>query len=106
MATITAEIIFDQLNRLPFSEQSQFFKLIAARAFNKKREYYSHEEVFSDLKNATFTSNEAAEYLEISMSTFRRLIKTGKLTTINHIGRSQLFSLDDLRAYKKVRLAK
>jgi excisionase family DNA binding protein len=106
MSTITAETIFNQLSKLSFSEQNHFFKLIASRVFNTKKEHYSHEEVFSDIKNATFTSHEAAEYLEISMATFRRLIKARKLVAINQIGRSQIFSLDDLRSYKKVRKAR
>jgi excisionase family DNA binding protein len=63
----------------------------------------SYEEVFGDLKDAEFTSAEAAQYLEISMSTLRRLVRDGKLSVSSEVGRSQLFATGKLRAFKRLR---
>jgi len=61
---------------------------------------YTHEEVFGHLQTATFSAEEAAEYLEISMPTFRRYVQSGKIKPIELIGRSQLFAAADLRKLK------
>lgn len=97
----TAESVFDQVKSMPVSERNKFFSLIASRAFEEEKDQYTHEEVFGNLKGATFTSSEAALYLEISMSTLRRLVKSKVIQPIETVGRSQIFALKDLRSYKK-----
>ena len=62
---------------------------------------YSHEEVFGHLRNATFSADEAAEFLEISIPTLRRYVQAGKLKPSTVIGRSQLFSTTDLKLLKQ-----
>jgi excisionase family DNA binding protein len=60
----------------------------------------NHEQVFGHLRNVTFSAEEAAEFLEISMPTFRRYVQSGKLKPTELIGRSQLFATADLRKFK------
>jgi hypothetical protein len=62
---------------------------------------YSHEKVFGHLRNATFSADEAAEFLEISIPTLRRYVQAGKLKPSTVIGRSQLFSSTDLKLLKQ-----
>jgi excisionase family DNA binding protein len=52
----------------------------------------SHEQVFGHLRDETFSAEEAAEYLEISIPTLRRYVQSGRLKPSNTIGRSQIFS--------------
>ena len=61
----------------------------------------SHEQLFGHLAGDEFTAQEAAEYLEVSMPTFRRYVQAGRITPNTTVGRSQLFSTDALRAFKK-----
>ncbi|MEI7867615.1 MAG: helix-turn-helix domain-containing protein [Candidatus Methylumidiphilus sp.] len=61
----------------------------------------SHEELFGDLKEAYFTASEAADYLEVSMATFRRYLRDGKLIASTRVGNNPLFLLDDLRQFKQ-----
>ena len=67
----------------------------------KQMRALNHEQVFGHLRNATFTSEEAAEFLEISMPTFRRYVQSGKIKPKELIGRSQLFGTIDLRKLKQ-----
>ena len=61
----------------------------------------SHEEIFGDLQEAYFMASEAADYLEVSMATFRRYLRDGKLRASNRVGNNQLFLLDNLRQFKQ-----
>lgn len=38
---------------------------------------FSHEQLFGHLAEAEFTATEAAEYLEVSIPTFRRYVQGG-----------------------------
>ena len=96
---LSAEDIFDQVQQMPTKERVKFFALIATNAFQKVD--FSHEEVFGHLKSASLTAEEAAEYLEVSMPTFRRYVQSGKLKPKHTIGRSQLFASSDLRKLKQ-----
>jgi hypothetical protein len=62
---------------------------------------YSHERVFGHLKNATFSEDEAKEFLEISLSNLRHHVQAGKLKPSASIGRSQLFLSSDLKLLKQ-----
>jgi excisionase family DNA binding protein len=48
-----------------------------------------------------FSAEEAAEFLEVSLSTLRRYVQSGKLKPSAVIGRSQLFSTSDLKLLKQ-----
>ncbi|MDO9213233.1 MAG: helix-turn-helix domain-containing protein [Methylococcales bacterium] len=67
----------------------------------EEQENFSHQQVFGDLENALFTATEAAEYLEVSIATFRRYLKTQKITAESGIGSTHLYSLNSLREFKK-----
>lgn len=95
----TAEQIFNELQIIPVSEQEKFFHLLARKAFGDN-ENTSHEELFGDLEGDLFTAKEATEYLETSPATFRRYIRDGKITASKEVGRSHLYSLEDLRELK------
>ena len=99
MNTLTAEQVFSDLQKLPPVEQQQFFVLLA-KAFTNE-DNLSHQQVFGHLDGDLFTASEAADYLEISMATFRRYLKAGKLTAKSEVGASHLYALDDLRQFKK-----
>jgi excisionase family DNA binding protein len=62
---------------------------------------YTQEQVFGHLRNTTFSSEEAPEFLEISLPTLRRYVQAGRLKPTSVIGRSQLFSSADLRLLKQ-----
>jgi excisionase family DNA binding protein len=62
---------------------------------------YSHKQVFGHLRNATFSAEEAAEFLEVSLPTLRRYVQGGRLKPTSIIGRSQLFSSADLKLLKQ-----
>jgi excisionase family DNA binding protein len=96
---MTAEDLFAQVQKMPAKERIKFFSLIAINVF--KDADYTHEQVFGHLRNAAFSAEEAAEFLEISIPTLRRYVQTGKLKPSTMIGRSQLFSSTDLRLLKQ-----
>lgn len=103
MNIMTAEELMKTLGKMPAQERLKFFALVGQQAF--RDENLSHEEVFGHLAHDDFTAAEAAEYLEVSMATFRRFVHDGKLTAHAEVGRSQLFAVADLKAFKRQRQA-
>ena len=99
MNTITAKNIFSDLQKASPSERQKFFNFLAEKAFSNEGDC-SHEELFGDLRDAYFTASEAIEYLEISMATFRRYVRDGKVSASTEVGNNHLFLLDDLRKLK------
>lgn len=97
--TMTAEDLFAQVQKMSAKERIKFFSLIAINAF--KETEYTHEQVFGHLRNATFSAEEAAAFLEISIPTLRRYVQAGRLKPVTMIGRSQLFSSSDLKLFKQ-----
>jgi excisionase family DNA binding protein len=95
---MTAEDVFAQVKQMAAKERIKFFSLIAINAFQEND--LTHDQVFGHLKKDAFSAEESAEYLEISIPTFRRLVQSGKLKPTRVIGRSQLFSTEDLRKFK------
>lgn len=65
------------------------------------KEKYAHGDVFGHLKETHFSAQEAADYLEVSMSTFRRYVQSGKVIPAEIVGRSQRFFSGDLQKFKK-----
>jgi len=94
-----AEEVFSQIQRMPENERLKFFSLVAKNAF--QADSFSHNDLFGHLKDERFSAQEAAEYLEVSMPTFRRYVQSGKVIPAEIVGRSQLFSCGDLQKFKK-----
>lgn len=97
---MTAENLYDNLRHMAQAERQKFFEILASNAF--RGEDMSHEQLFGHLASDEFTAQEAAEYLEVSMSTFRRITTSGKLAPRSIVGRNQMFAVPDLKAFKKV----
>lgn len=85
------------------AEGQKFFSLLATKAFAEKD--LSHNELFGHLSEDYFTGEEASDYLEVSMSTFRRYVQDGRIQARSSVGRSQLFAVSDLKSFKKARKA-
>ena len=96
-----AEDLLSEMKMMPSAERGRFFALLGMKLFQE--ENLTHEEVFGHLANAEFTAREAAEYLEVAMATFRRYVQTGRLKPSRVVGRSQMFSAPDLKAFKRSR---
>jgi excisionase family DNA binding protein len=91
--------VFQVFRKLPTEERVKFYALLGETAV--RDENFSHEDVFGDLAGDEFTSAEAAEYLDVSMSTFRRYVRDGKLRASSEMGRNQLFATETLKAFKR-----
>ena len=94
-----AEEVFSQVQHMPENERLKFFLLVAKNAF--QADSFSHSDVFGHLKDERFSAQEAAQYLEVSMPTFRRYVQSGKIMPAEIVGRSQLFFSGDLRKFKQ-----
>lgn len=96
---MTAEELYRDLKQMPTTERQKFFVILSANAF--PGDDMTHEQVFGHLTGDNFTAQEAAEYLEVSMSTFRRFVASNKLNSSSTVGRNKMFPVDDLKAFKK-----
>lgn len=101
MNHLTAQTLYLEFRKLPRSERAKFYALLAEGDMADANA--SHEQVFGHLAGEEFSASDAAEYLEVSMSTFRRFVADGKLRASGEIGRSQLFSTKDLKSFKRSR---
>jgi len=98
---LTAQDLFSEMRRMPATERAKFFLLLSTNAF--RDDDFSHEQVFGHLAREPLSAADAAEYLEISLPTLRRYVQAGKLIPSHVVGRNQMFSANDLRAYKRNR---
>ena len=98
---LTAQDLFSEMRRMPATERAKFFLLLSTNAF--RDDDFSHEQVFGHLARESLSAAEAAEYLEISLPTLRRYVQAKKLIPSHVVGRNQMFSANDLRAYKRNR---
>lgn len=96
---LTAEDLYQDLRQMPPAERQKFFVILSSNAF--RGEDLSHEQLFGHLAGDEFTAQEATEYLEVSMSTFRRIVASGKLAPTATVGRNQMFSVPALKAFKR-----
>jgi excisionase family DNA binding protein len=98
---LTAQDIFSEMKRMPSTERIKFFSLLANQAFQD--DDFTHEQVFGHLQHEPLSAGEAAKYLEVSLPTLRRYVQAGKLRPCHTVGRNQMFSAEDIRAYKRSR---
>ncbi|WP_231881363.1 helix-turn-helix domain-containing protein [Cupriavidus necator] len=103
MTIMTAEDLMKPSARCPRRSASSFSRRWASR-LSRTRTSRTRKSLATS-RNADFTAAEAAEYLEVSIATFRRLVRDGKLAPHAVVGRSQLFSAADLEAFKRQRKA-
>jgi len=96
---MTAAQLIQELQSLPDTERSKFFQLLESRAFGGHS--FSYEQVFGHLAGELFTASEAAEYLEISLPTFRRYVQRGLIAPVQLLGRNQMYTTGDLKAFKR-----
>jgi predicted site-specific integrase-resolvase len=61
---------------------------------------FTHNDVFGHLKHDLFSAEEAAEFLEVSMPTFRRHVQSGQIKPAGLTGHGELFATADLRKLK------
>jgi len=99
MSEVTAEAVYKNFTQLATKERAKFFALLAEPSVQGQN--FSHDQVFGHLAGAEFTAAEAAEYLGVSISTFRRYVASGKIKTSSAMGRNQLFAAKDLKAFKR-----
>jgi excisionase family DNA binding protein len=99
MSQVTAEIVYENFTQLAPEERAKFFALLAEPG--GQRENFSHDQVFGHLAGDEFTAAEAAEYLEVSISTLRRYVRDGRIRASGEVGRNQLFATKDLKAFKR-----
>lgn len=95
---ITAEKIYKDIVKMPVRERERLFAFIARKGFEK--DFYTHEEVFSDIRQSPFTLKEAAEYLDVAEITVRRWVKEGVLKS-KRIGKNIVFYADTLKEHKR-----
>ena len=103
MKSVTAEELMNTLGKMPVRERIKFFALVGQHAFGD--DDFSHEELFGHLLEEEFTAAEAAEYLEVSLATFRRFVRDGRVSPSSEVGRNKLFSAAVLKAFKRQRKA-
>jgi excisionase family DNA binding protein len=97
---ITAEKVYKEIVEMPLKEREKLFSVIAKRGFEK--DFYTHDEVFGDLKRSPFTIKEAAEYLEVATITLRRWVKEGLIKS-TRLGRNIIFDVGELKEFKRLR---
>jgi DNA-directed RNA polymerase specialized sigma24 family protein len=95
----TAEAVFQNLQNLPSKERTKFFQLLGEVSLDAENQ--RHEQVFGHLNGAEFTAAQAADYLDVSMSTFRRYVYTKRLKASGRIGRSDMFATKELKIFKR-----
>lgn len=99
MSQITAEAVYKNFTKLPTNERAKFFSLLAEPSSLGGN--FSHDQVFGHLAGDEFTAAEAAQYLDVSISTFRRHVSHGRISASSEVGRSQLFATKNLKAFKR-----
>ena len=99
--TLTAQDLFSAMGHMPSTERVKFFALLTNQAF--RDDDFTHEQVFGHLQREPLSAWEAAQYMEVSLPTLRRYVQAGKLRPCHTVGRNQMFSAEDLRAYKRAR---
>lgn len=71
------------------------------RGYDERTVDDDHQDPFGHLVGDEFTAEEAAEYLEVSMPTFRRLVASGRLNSSSTVGHTQGFAVPELKSFKR-----
>jgi len=71
------------------------------RRYDERTVADGHLDPFAHLVGDEFTAEEAAEYLEVSMPTFRRLVASGRLNSKSTVGSTQMFAVPELKSFKR-----
>lgn len=100
---ITAEKVYKEIIAMPVRERERLFAVIARQGFEK--DLYTHEEVFSDLRQTPFTVKEASEYLEVAEITVRRWVKDGTLKS-EKLGKNIVFDVNALKKVKREKIVR
>lgn len=66
---------------------------------SSRKQSHTHEEVFGHLSEAMLTAAEAADYLEVSMTTFSRIVGVSKVASNDRS--NQMYSTAALRELKQ-----
>lgn len=96
---MTAEKLYEELKKMSPTERERFFGILVRNAF--REEDLSAGQATNFFAGNELTAQKAAAFLELSMSTFRRHVASGKLHPNSTVGRNQMFSIVKLRAFKK-----
>jgi hypothetical protein len=96
---MTAENLLEELKTMPVTERGRFFSILGQHFFHDDN--LTHEQVFGHLADDEFSSQESSEYLEVSIATFRRYVQKGKLKPSRVVGRSQMFTTQSLKKFKR-----
>ncbi len=99
MSQVTAKVVYKYFTQLASGERAKFFALLAEPSVQAQN--FSHEQVFGHLARDEFTAAQAAEYLHVSISIFRRHVAHGRIRASSEMGRNQLFATKDLKAFKR-----
>ncbi len=99
MSQMTAETVYKNFTRMTADERAKFYTLLAESSIHKNN--LTHEQVFGHLAEDEFTATDAAGYLDVSMSTFRRYVSDGRIKASGEMGRNQLFATKELKAFKR-----
>jgi len=99
MSQVTAEVVYKNFTQLASNERAKFFALLAEPTVQGQN--FSHDQVFGHLAGEEFTAAEAAEYLGVSISTFRRHVAHGRIRASSEMGRNQLFATKVLKEFKR-----
>jgi DNA-directed RNA polymerase specialized sigma24 family protein len=99
MSQPTAEAVYRAFRRLSVDERARFYTLLAEP--NLANESLTHQQVFGHLAGEEFTSQEAADYLDVSIATFRRYVKAGRISPSSEMGKNHLYAAGDLKAFKR-----
>ncbi len=96
---VRAEDLLSTEQQMSEQELMKFFSMVGKNLFGSNE--FTHEEVFGHLSEEYFSSEDVAEYLEISFPTLWRHVSAEKINLTKAIGRSQLFSAKDFRQLKQ-----
>lgn len=97
MSQHTAEAVIQEVRKLSSQERTKFLHLLTSGLNDNN----THEQVFGHLKDTEFTAKQAAEYLEVSISTFRRYVGAKKIQASSSVGRSDMYPTGALKAFKQ-----
>lgn len=95
----TAEAVYRAFRKLSVDERARFYTLLAEPGL--ANDNLTHQQVFGHLAAEEFTSKEAADYLDVSIATFRRYVKARRISPSSEMGKNHLYAASELKAFKR-----